>query len=165
MNVDFNVEYTNIVNKIHIPNYPPKGVQRPNGRDVKSVVAKTRTRVAGSTAVPPLPPSYERLLDKYGTHMPEIDKGKKEANIISTLWSNNNCSEKWLICCQTLFDAEYYGHFVELGPVKLKRNVSFNQKNSTRCLKIPLSMGVDNHDSSINKKNRFLPFQELSKMR
>ncbi|WZY79618.1 hypothetical protein YC2023_026002 [Brassica napus] len=36
-------------------------VQRPNGRDVKSVVAKTRTRVTGSTAVPPLPPSYERL--------------------------------------------------------------------------------------------------------
>ncbi|WZZ05302.1 hypothetical protein YC2023_091223 [Brassica napus] len=36
-------------------------VQRPNGRDVKSVVAKTRTRVADSTAVPPLPPSYERL--------------------------------------------------------------------------------------------------------
>ncbi|WZY90093.1 hypothetical protein YC2023_046828 [Brassica napus] len=46
----------------HIPNYPLKGVQRPNRRDVKSVVAKTRTRVAGSTDVPPLPPSYERLL-------------------------------------------------------------------------------------------------------
>ncbi|WZZ40227.1 hypothetical protein YC2023_036486 [Brassica napus] len=35
----------------------PKGVQRPNRRDVKSVVAKARTRVAGSTAVLPLPPS------------------------------------------------------------------------------------------------------------
>ncbi|WZY83716.1 hypothetical protein YC2023_030100 [Brassica napus] len=44
------------------PTIPSKGVQRPNGRDVKSVVAKTRTRVAGSTAVPPLPPSYERLV-------------------------------------------------------------------------------------------------------
>ena len=40
----------------------PKRVQRPNGRDVKSVVAKFRTRVAGSTAVHPLPPSYERLV-------------------------------------------------------------------------------------------------------
>ena len=40
----------------------PKGVQRPNGKDVKSVVAKARIRVAGSTAVPPLPPSYERLV-------------------------------------------------------------------------------------------------------
>ncbi|WZY72872.1 hypothetical protein YC2023_005112 [Brassica napus] len=48
----------------HIPNYSPKKVQRPNGRDVKSVVAKTRIRVAGSTAVPPLPPSYE-LLHRY----------------------------------------------------------------------------------------------------
>ncbi|WZZ49292.1 hypothetical protein YC2023_049399 [Brassica napus] len=38
------------------------GIQRPNGRDVKSIVAKARTRVAGSTAVPPLPPSYERLV-------------------------------------------------------------------------------------------------------
>ena len=46
------------------PTIPPKGVQRPNGRDVKSVVAKTRTRVAGSTAVPPLPPSYERLVKR-----------------------------------------------------------------------------------------------------
>ncbi|WZZ30855.1 hypothetical protein YC2023_014256 [Brassica napus] len=44
------------------PTIPSKRVQRPNGRDVKSVVAKTRTRVAGSTAVPPLPPSYERLV-------------------------------------------------------------------------------------------------------
>ncbi|KAJ4889467.1 hypothetical protein Rs2_29215 [Raphanus sativus] len=51
----------------HIPNYPPKGVQRPNGRDVKSVVAKARTRVAGSTAVPPLPPSYEHLLPELTT--------------------------------------------------------------------------------------------------
>ncbi|WZY98650.1 hypothetical protein YC2023_070979 [Brassica napus] len=39
------------------PTIPPKGIQRPNRRDVKSVVAKTRTRVAGSTAVPPLPPN------------------------------------------------------------------------------------------------------------
>ena len=42
----------------------PKGVQHPNGRDVKSVVAKTQTWVADSTAVPPLPPSYERLVNK-----------------------------------------------------------------------------------------------------
>ena len=40
----------------------PKGIQRPNGRDVKSVVAKVRTRVADSIAVLPLPPSYERLV-------------------------------------------------------------------------------------------------------
>ncbi|KAJ4905655.1 Uncharacterized protein Rs2_09313 [Raphanus sativus] len=46
----------------HIPNYPLKRVQRPNGRDVKSVVAKARTQVAGSTAIPPLPPSYEHLV-------------------------------------------------------------------------------------------------------
>ncbi|WZZ24977.1 hypothetical protein YC2023_008378 [Brassica napus] len=38
------------------------GIQRPNGRDVKSVVVKVRTRVADSTAVPPLPPSHERLV-------------------------------------------------------------------------------------------------------
>ncbi|KAJ4906574.1 Uncharacterized protein Rs2_10232 [Raphanus sativus] len=44
------------------PTILPKGVQRPNGRDVKSVVAKARTQVAGSTAVPPLPPSYEHLV-------------------------------------------------------------------------------------------------------
>ncbi|WZZ10227.1 hypothetical protein YC2023_096148 [Brassica napus] len=72
------------LNPCHIPNYPPKGVQRPNGRDVKSVVAKTRTRVAGSTAVPPLPPSYERLVvawssqagyeyNKKNNHTSEID--------------------------------------------------------------------------------------------
>ena len=46
------------------PTILPKGegVQRPNGRDFKSVVAKARTRVAGGTAVPPLPPSYEHLV-------------------------------------------------------------------------------------------------------
>ena len=48
-----------------IPTILPEGVQRPNGRDVKSVVAKTRTRVAGSTTVPPLPPNYERLVIMY----------------------------------------------------------------------------------------------------
>ncbi|WZZ52281.1 hypothetical protein YC2023_052388 [Brassica napus] len=42
-----------------------KKLRRPNGRDVKSVVAKARTRVAGSTAVPPLPPSHERLSDGF----------------------------------------------------------------------------------------------------
>ncbi|CAN6977368.1 unnamed protein product, partial [Brassica oleracea var. botrytis] len=49
----------------HIPNYPPKGVQRPNRRDVKSIVAKARTRMGGNTAVPPLPPSYERLVTTF----------------------------------------------------------------------------------------------------
>ena len=39
----------------HIPTISPKGVQRPNGKNVKSVVAKARTRVADSIAVPPLP--------------------------------------------------------------------------------------------------------------
>ncbi|WZZ63377.1 hypothetical protein YC2023_063484 [Brassica napus] len=60
----------------HIPNYPPKGVQRPNGRDVKSVVAKTRTRVAGNTAVPPLPPSYERLVDILHSFISNIPKAQ-----------------------------------------------------------------------------------------
>ncbi|CAA7018920.1 unnamed protein product [Microthlaspi erraticum] len=88
------------------PTIPTSGVQRPNGRDVKSVVAGTRTQVAGTSAGGPLPPGHKprffpmSLADKAHQSEKSLPHGTittwnecKKAAFLAKFFSTNRTTE------------------------------------------------------------------------